>query len=133
MYNNYQLLAGSDNMQVGHSINTNRINSAKLTSNILGVKKMEMLQDRPPKQRFGVKLVKGEGMQRSKSKNNYNGPEIRYGVYQKHNAMKRQNSMFSKKITHIQDFGINGTKSSINNPGRRPPKVPAGIDLNKYM
>lgn len=63
MYNNYQLLAGRDNMmQVGHSVNTNRINSAKLTSNILGVKKMEMLQDRPPKQRFGVKIVKGEGM-----------------------------------------------------------------------
>ena len=93
-----------------------------------------MLQDRPAKQRFGVKFVKGEGMQRSKSKNNYNnGPDARYGVYQKSNAMKRQNSMFSKKITHIQDFGINGTKSSINNPGRRPPKVPAGIDLNKYM
>lgn len=121
-------------MTVGHSVNTNRINSAKLSSNILGVKKIDMLQDRPAKQRFGVKFVKGEGMQRSKSKNNYNnGPDARYGVYQKSNAMKRQNSMFSKKITHIQDFGINGTKSSINNPGRRPPKVPAGIDLNKYM
>ena len=93
---------------------------------------MELLQDRPPKQRFGLKYVK-DGMQRSKSKNNYiNAGEVRYGVYQKQTAIKRQNSMFSKKITH-QDFGIAGTKSSINHPGRRPPKVPAGIDLNKYM